>query len=139
VGTGPGPGPGSRPPLSRIAKQLNRNLAQTPRGHSRSTLKMVIKSPYKFIEVPEVDIPTFLFETDRPKRFNYPRDRPLFIDARTERSLSLDQVHDQSRRLGQGLKEQWGWKKGDVLCNKIFSTTLNYLIIIIQLLYFFLL
>jgi len=80
---------------------------------------MVIKSLYEFIEVPEVDIPTFLFETERPKRFNYPRDRPLFIDAKTERSLSLDQLQDQSRRFGQGLKEQWGWKKGDVLC--IFS------------------
>jgi acyl-coenzyme A synthetase/AMP-(fatty) acid ligase len=80
---------------------------------------MVIKSPYKSLEVPEIDIPTFLFETERPKHFNYPRDRPLFIDAKTERSLSLNQIHDQSRRFGQGMKEQWGWKKGDVLC--IFS------------------
>jgi 4-coumarate--CoA ligase len=80
---------------------------------------MVLKSPYPSLEIPEVDIPTFLFETERPKHFQYPRNRPLFIDAKTERSLSLDQIHDQSRRFGQGLKEQWGWKKGDVLC--IFS------------------
>ena len=80
---------------------------------------MVIKSPYRCIDIPEVDIPTFLFETERPKRFSYPRDRPLFIDAKTERSLSLNQLHNQSRRFGQGMKEKWGWKKGDVLC--IFS------------------
>jgi 4-coumarate--CoA ligase len=80
---------------------------------------MVIKSPYPSIDVPEVDIPTLLFETERPKRFNFPRDRPLFIDAKTEKSLSLNQLHDQSRRFGQGLKEQWNWKKDDVLC--IFS------------------
>jgi hypothetical protein len=81
--------------------------------------KMVIKSPYPYIDVPEVDIPTLLFETERPKQFNYPRNRPLFIDAKTGTSLSLDQLHDQCRRFGQGLKEQWNWKKDDVLC--IFS------------------
>ena len=80
---------------------------------------MVIKSPYPYIDIPEIDIPTLLFETERPKHFDYPRNRPLFIDARTEKSLSLEQVDDQSRRFGQGLKEKWGWAKGDVLC--IFS------------------
>lgn len=80
---------------------------------------MVIKSSYPTIDIPDVDIPTFLFETERPSNFSFPRNRPLFIDAKTGRSLSLDQVHDQSRRFGQGLKEKWGWQKGDVLC--IFS------------------
>lgn len=80
---------------------------------------MVVKSPYSPIDIPEVDIPTLLFETKRPERCNYPRDRPLFIDAETEESLSLDQIHDLSRRFGQGLKDLWGWKRGDVLC--IFS------------------
>lgn len=81
---------------------------------------MVIKSPYPTIDIPELDIPTFLFETKRPEKYNYPRDRPLFIDAKTGKSLSLKQIHDQSRRFGQGLKEKWGWKKGDVMC--VFST-----------------
>ena len=80
---------------------------------------MVIKSPYPYIDIPETDIPTLLFETERPKHFNYPRNRPLFIDAKTGKSLSLNQIHDQSRRFGQGLKEKWDWHKGDVLC--IFS------------------
>jgi 4-coumarate--CoA ligase len=80
---------------------------------------MVIKSPYPPIDIPEIDIPTFLFETKRPTQFNYPRTRPLFIDAKTGRTLSLDQIHTQSRQFGQGLKDNWGWKKGDVLC--IFS------------------
>ena len=80
---------------------------------------MVIKSPYPHIYIPEVDIPSFLFETERPKHFKYPRTRPLFIDAKTGKSLSLDQLHDQSRRFGQGLKEKWEWEKNDVLC--IFS------------------
>jgi 4-coumarate--CoA ligase len=77
---------------------------------------MVIKSPYPPLDIPEIDIPTFLFETERPKKYQYPRDRPLFIDAKTGNSLSLNQIHDLSRRFGQGLKEKWGWKKGDVLC-----------------------
>src|SRR5205809_1683092 len=80
---------------------------------------MVIKSPYPDIEVPDVDIPTFLFETKRPKQYDFPRNREIFIDAKTGRSLSLNQLHDQSRRFGQGLKEKWNWQKGDVLC--IFS------------------
>ena len=80
---------------------------------------MVIKSPYPHIDIPEVDIPTLLFETERPSQFKFPRDRPLFIDATTGRSLSLEAIHDHSRRFGQGLKEKWNWKKNDVLC--IFS------------------
>jgi len=80
---------------------------------------MVIKSPYPPLEIPDVDIPTFLFETERPKEIQFPRNHEIFIDAKTGRSFSLDQLHEQSRRFGQGLKEKWGWKKGDVLC--IFS------------------
>jgi 4-coumarate--CoA ligase len=80
---------------------------------------MVIKSPYPHIDIPEVDIQTLLFETKRPEHFNFPRNRPIFIDAKTERTLSLEQLHDQSRRFGQGLKEKWNWQKGDVMC--IFS------------------
>jgi len=81
---------------------------------------MVIISPYPAIDIPEVDIPTFLFETQRPDKFKYPRNRPLFIHAKTGQGLSLNEIHDQSQRFGQGLKEQWSWKKGDVMC--IFST-----------------
>jgi hypothetical protein len=80
---------------------------------------MVIKSPYPDIDVPEVDIPTLLFETERPGQFKFPRNRPLFIDATTGRSLSLEVIHNYSRRFGQGLKEKWDWKENDVLC--IFS------------------
>ena len=71
------------------------------------------------MDIPEIDIPTFLFETPRPEHCSYPPNRPLFIDGKTQECLSLDQIHDQSRRFGQGLKDQWGWKRGDVLC--IFS------------------
>jgi 4-coumarate--CoA ligase len=80
---------------------------------------MVIKSPYPLIDVPQVDIPTFLFETERPPHIKFPRNHKIFIDAKSGRGLSLGELHDQSRRFGQGLKEKWGWKKGDVLC--IFS------------------
>ena len=80
---------------------------------------MVIKSPYPTINVPQVDIPTLLFETPRPERHNFPRDRPIFLDSKSDRSLSLNQLHEQSRRFGAGLVEKWGWGKGDVVC--IFS------------------
>jgi len=80
---------------------------------------MVIKSPYPDVEIPDLDIPTFLFEHPRPKEHQYPRDRHVFIDAKSGRGLSLDELHDSSRKFGQGLKEKWGWKKEDVMC--IFS------------------
>jgi 4-coumarate--CoA ligase len=77
---------------------------------------MVITSPYPKIEIPQVDIPTLLFETERPEKFRYPRDRALFIDALTQRSLSLNELHELARRFGRGLREQWNWQRGDVLC-----------------------
>jgi hypothetical protein len=80
---------------------------------------MVIKSPYPPVDIPELDIPTFLFEEDRTKHIAFPRDRKLFIDYKTGWGLSLDELHSKSRRFGQGLKEKWNWQKGDVLC--IFS------------------
>jgi len=80
---------------------------------------MVIKSPYPLLDIPQVDIPTFLFECERPSHIKFPRNKEIFIDAKTGKSLSLEQLHDQSRQFGQGLKEKWGWQKGDVLC--IFS------------------
>jgi 4-coumarate--CoA ligase len=80
---------------------------------------MVVKSPYPLLSIPNVDIPTFLFEEQRHENIAYPRDREVLIDAKSGRSLSLNAIHDQSRRFGQGLKEKWNWKKGDVLC--IFS------------------
>jgi 4-coumarate--CoA ligase len=80
---------------------------------------MVIKSLYPPLDIPNIDIPTLLFETERPPHHSFPRTREIFIDAKSGRSLSLDQLHEQSRRFGQGLKDKWNWKKGDVLC--IFS------------------
>jgi 4-coumarate--CoA ligase len=80
---------------------------------------MVIKSVYPSIDIPDIDIPTLLFESDRPPQHNFPRTREIFIDAKSGRSLSLSQLHEQSRRFGQGLQEKWNWQKGDVLC--IFS------------------
>ena len=80
---------------------------------------MGVKSPYSPVDIPELDIPTLLFEKERPREIAFPRDRKLFIDAKTGRGLSLEELHDQSRRFGQGLKENWNWQKGDVLC--IFS------------------
>ena len=80
---------------------------------------MVIQSPYPSLNIPNIDIPTFLFETPRPKEYQFPRTRKIFIDAATRQGLSLNEVHDQARRFGQGLIDFWRWEKGDVLC--IFS------------------
>lgn len=30
--------------------------------------------------------------------------------------MSLNQLHEQSRRFGAGLVDKWGWQRGDVLC-----------------------
>ncbi|GKZ36011.1 hypothetical protein AbraIFM66950_006884 [Aspergillus brasiliensis] len=69
-------------------------------------------SPYPDVEIPSVDLWSFLFERpDRP----YPSSHPLFIDPLTNRRLSFHQIRQRSLRFAQHLQSQFSWQPGDVL------------------------
>ncbi|KAJ9195637.1 hypothetical protein DTO164E3_6713 [Paecilomyces variotii] len=73
---------------------------------------MPAQSTYPPIDIPDVDLWTFLFErADRP----FPEDKVIFRDADTDRTYSVKQTKEAAEAFGQGLKSIWNWKKGDVL------------------------
>ncbi|KKA25449.1 Photinus-luciferin 4-monooxygenase (ATP-hydrolyzing) [Rasamsonia emersonii CBS 393.64] len=73
---------------------------------------MPTKSLYPPIDIPNVDIWTFLFER---KDREFPDDKVIFQDADTKRSYTYAQIRDTALEFGKGLKSTWNWKKGDVL------------------------
>ncbi|TVY47242.1 putative 4-coumarate--CoA ligase [Lachnellula occidentalis] len=69
-------------------------------------------SLYPDIDIPNVDLWTFLFERkDRP----YPEDKVIYLDPDTDRSYTYAQVRATAIEFGKGLKSNWDWKRGDVL------------------------
>ncbi|OXV10990.1 hypothetical protein Egran_01251 [Elaphomyces granulatus] len=73
---------------------------------------MPTSSPYRHLDIPNVDLWTFLFERkDRP----YPDDQILFMDADTKRHYTYADTKESAAAFGKGLKFLWNWKKGDVL------------------------
>ncbi|EKV14930.1 Phenylacetyl-CoA ligase [Penicillium digitatum PHI26] len=73
---------------------------------------MPILSNYPLVDIPEVDLWTFLFErTDRA----YPDDKILYQDADTQRYYTYKSLRDASLNFGNGLKALYEWSKGDVL------------------------
>ncbi|PWY69111.1 luciferase [Aspergillus heteromorphus CBS 117.55] len=72
----------------------------------------VSSSPFAPVDIPDVDLWTFLFERpDRP----FPVHHPLLTDAITGRSLSFQQVRRRALHFGHGLQTHWDWQPGDVL------------------------
>ncbi|EAL93311.1 acyl--CoA ligase [Aspergillus fumigatus Af293] len=73
---------------------------------------MPVSSPYPSIEIPNVDLWTFLFERkDRP----FPDNKVIYIDADTKRQYTYQDVKETALAFGNGLKAVLDWKKGDVL------------------------
>ncbi|KAJ5614148.1 hypothetical protein N7528_007802 [Penicillium herquei] len=73
---------------------------------------MPVASNYPLIDIPNVDLWTFLFERkDRP----FPDDKILYQDAETKRHYTYKTLKDASLEFGKGLKATYDWKKGDVL------------------------
>ncbi|GIJ98696.1 hypothetical protein Aspvir_000815 [Aspergillus viridinutans] len=73
---------------------------------------MPVSSPYPSIDIPNVDLWTFLFERkDRP----FPDDKLIYIDADTKRQYTYKDVKETALAFGKGLKAVLDWKKGDVL------------------------
>ncbi|CZR51084.1 probable 4-coumarate-CoA ligase 2 [Phialocephala subalpina] len=73
---------------------------------------MPTESTYPQLDVPNVDLWTFLFER---KDREFPDDKLIYIDPDTKRSYTYAQVKSTALDFGKGLKAVWEWKKGDVL------------------------
>ncbi|KAF4614402.1 hypothetical protein G7Y89_g15334 [Cudoniella acicularis] len=83
---------------------------------------MPTKSAYPELDVPNVDLWTFLFER---KDRQFPDDKGtqdpsrvgilIYIDSDTNRSYTYAQVRNAALDFGKALKANWEWKKGDVL------------------------
>ncbi|OGE53679.1 hypothetical protein PENARI_c007G01916 [Penicillium arizonense] len=73
---------------------------------------MPVSSNYPPVDIPELDLWTFLFERkDRP----FPDDKILYQDADTQRHYTYKSLRDASLDFGKGLKALYDWRKGDVL------------------------
>ncbi|KAJ5232556.1 hypothetical protein N7468_005512 [Penicillium chermesinum] len=73
---------------------------------------MPVSSLWPRIDIPSVDLWTFLFERkDRP----YPDDKIIYQDAETKRYYTWQSLRDASLDFGKGLRSVYEWKKGDVL------------------------
>ncbi|KAI2629024.1 hypothetical protein GGS21DRAFT_234878 [Xylaria nigripes] len=73
---------------------------------------MVIKPLYEEIDIPDLDLWSFLFERkDKP----WPDNREIYIDADTKRSYTWLQAKNTAIEFGRGLRSQWGFKRGDTL------------------------
>ncbi|KAJ5747574.1 uncharacterized protein N7511_009270 [Penicillium nucicola] len=73
---------------------------------------MPISSNYPPVDIPDLDLWTFLFERkDRP----YPDNKVLYQDADTQRHYTYKALRDASLDFGKGLKALFDWRKGDVL------------------------
>ncbi|KAG9242973.1 hypothetical protein BJ878DRAFT_553963 [Calycina marina] len=73
---------------------------------------MPTKSGYSDLDIPDLDLWTFLFERkDKP----FPDTKVIYTDPDTSRSYTYAQVRETALDFGKGLKSVWEWKKGDVL------------------------
>ncbi|KAA8650535.1 hypothetical protein EYZ11_002087 [Aspergillus tanneri] len=73
---------------------------------------MPVSSSYPPLDIPNVDLWTFLFERkDRP----FPDDKIIYQDADTQRYYTYQSLKEAALSFGQGLKAIWDWRKGDVL------------------------
>ncbi|KAL0088079.1 hypothetical protein J3Q64DRAFT_1846281 [Phycomyces blakesleeanus] len=75
---------------------------------------MVFVSPHAKVDVPNVDICSFVFGPN-PYNTVYPHDRVLSVDGNTGQSMTYAQIKDVSSRLGAGWIENAGLKQGDVV------------------------
>ncbi|KAG2412427.1 hypothetical protein HFD88_009984 [Aspergillus terreus] len=73
---------------------------------------MPVSSPYPSVDIPNVDLWTFLFERkDKP----FPDDNIIYRDADTQRHYTYKALKETALEFGKGLKATYDWRKGDVL------------------------
>ncbi|KFY89894.1 hypothetical protein V498_06283 [Pseudogymnoascus sp. VKM F-4517 (FW-2822)] len=73
---------------------------------------VIIKSRHSDLDLPSVDIFTFLF---RRKDRKFPDSHPIFRDGLTNRTYTFGDVQQLAEDFGGGLRSQYNWQKGDVL------------------------
>lgn len=75
---------------------------------------VIYKSTFPEVSLPNVDIFSFVFNNNE---FNQNKDlnSPLFIDGESGKSLSWNQVKEQSALLARGWKENVGLKQDDTV------------------------
>ncbi|KAJ1959383.1 hypothetical protein GGI12_004365 [Dipsacomyces acuminosporus] len=92
----------------------------------------ILKSPYKNVDIPTVDLPSFFFSRVRqiPEFARSISPRPLFIDGAegSAESLTLDQLEGLVDKLASGLYNRVGVRSGDVVAvvlpNSIYYTAI---------------
>lgn len=73
---------------------------------------MPVSSQYPPVDIPNVDLWTFLFER---KDRAFPDDKIIYQDADTQRYYTYQGLRDAALAFGIGLKAVYDWRKGDVL------------------------
>ncbi|KAE8365903.1 hypothetical protein BDV27DRAFT_98400 [Aspergillus caelatus] len=73
---------------------------------------MPVSSQYPPVDIPNVDLWTFLFER---KDRTFPDDNIIYQDADTQRFYTYKTLKDAALAFGHGLKAIYDWRKGDVL------------------------
>ncbi|KAI9923745.1 hypothetical protein ASPWEDRAFT_32322 [Aspergillus wentii DTO 134E9] len=73
---------------------------------------MDIKSPFPDVQIPDVDLWTFLFERQDRK---YSDHKVLFTDVDTGRNYTFKDMRTLALNFGHSLRQQWNWQPGDVL------------------------
>ncbi|KAI8582264.1 hypothetical protein K450DRAFT_228129 [Umbelopsis ramanniana AG] len=75
---------------------------------------MIFQSPRSPIDIPNLDLYTFLFTENEFNRHTSPSKKVL-VDAATGESITYGQLRDQSSRLGHGWTARAGLQQGDVV------------------------
>ncbi|EEU37978.1 uncharacterized protein NECHADRAFT_47971 [Fusarium vanettenii 77-13-4] len=73
---------------------------------------MPVKSRYSDLDLPLVDIFSFLFKR---KDCKFPDNHPIFRDGLTNETYTFGHVKQLAEQFGKGLRSRHDWKKGDVL------------------------
>jgi len=87
------------------------------------TARMIIKSPYPNVEIPEVPLTSFVLQ-----RAAELGDKPALIEATTGRTLTYAQLTENIRRAAVNLSQR-GFKQGDVF-GILSSNNLEYAIVL---------
>ncbi|KAF2094414.1 acetyl-CoA synthetase-like protein [Rhizodiscina lignyota] len=73
---------------------------------------MPVTSPFPDVEIPDVDLWSFLFDREEPSKV----DKPIFVDViDSKRFLTFQALKRASSSFGAALCTQWNWQRGDTL------------------------
>jgi 4-coumarate--CoA ligase len=76
--------------------------------------QMIFKSPRDPIDIPDLDLYTFLFTENDFNKHASP-DKKVLVDAGTGKSITYRELREQSAKLAYGWNTRAGLQKGDVV------------------------